>query len=106
MPENEIPPVKVGGQAVLGRQLSSSTPWLTERHGYDPTSHLCAASSIRAMPENEIPPATRVDIYFGANYSDIVAKCQKNTKKSFENPIEKKREMVYNIKVLSQDTGA
>ncbi len=28
---------QVGGQAVLGRQLSNSTPWLTERHGYDPT---------------------------------------------------------------------
>ncbi len=28
---------EVGGQAVLGRQLSNSTPWLTERHGYDPT---------------------------------------------------------------------
>ena len=27
----------VGGQAVLGRQLCLSTPWLTERHGYDPT---------------------------------------------------------------------
>ena len=25
-------------QAVLGRQLIDSTPWLTERHGYDPTS--------------------------------------------------------------------
>ena len=25
------------GQAVLGRQRYSSTPWLTERHGYDPT---------------------------------------------------------------------
>ena len=31
---------KVGGQAVLGRQDASPTPWLTERHGYDPTSHL------------------------------------------------------------------
>ncbi|WP_317954279.1 hypothetical protein [Staphylococcus sp. NWU MK-U1] len=30
--------IKVGGQAVLGRQVQSSTPWLTERHGYDPTS--------------------------------------------------------------------
>ncbi|WP_435056120.1 YfbR-like 5'-deoxynucleotidase, partial [Yersinia nurmii] len=46
--------LEVGGQAVLGRQEqhsdkvamplstsavgSSSTPWLTERHGYDPTS--------------------------------------------------------------------
>ena len=22
---------------VLGRQLGATTPWLTERHGYDPT---------------------------------------------------------------------
>ncbi len=29
---------EVGGQAVLGRQYSLATPWLTERHGYDPTS--------------------------------------------------------------------
>ena len=28
---------QVGGQAVLGRQIRESTPWLTERHGYDPT---------------------------------------------------------------------
>ncbi len=28
---------EVGGQAVLGRQHEVSTPWLTERHGYDPT---------------------------------------------------------------------
>ena len=28
---------KVGGQAVLGRQSAYATPWLTERHGYDPT---------------------------------------------------------------------
>ncbi len=28
---------KVGGQAVLGRQSWSATPWHTERHGYDPT---------------------------------------------------------------------
>ena len=28
---------KVGGQAVLGRQIPTTTPWLTERHGYDPT---------------------------------------------------------------------
>ena len=28
---------KVGGQAVLGRQLELPTPWLTKRHGYDPT---------------------------------------------------------------------
>ncbi len=29
---------EVGGQAVLGRQSPRATPWLTERHGYDPTS--------------------------------------------------------------------
>ena len=29
---------QVGGQAVLGRQGVYTTPWLTERHGYDPTS--------------------------------------------------------------------
>ncbi len=29
--------IKVGGQAVLGRQHPQPTPWLTERHGYDPT---------------------------------------------------------------------
>ena len=28
---------QVGGQAVLGRQLQTATPWLTERHGYDPS---------------------------------------------------------------------
>ena len=25
---------QVGGQAVLGRQLGATTPWLTERHVY------------------------------------------------------------------------
>ena len=37
---------EVGGQAVLGRQEIYSTPWLTERHGYDPTdsSPFCALS--------------------------------------------------------------
>ncbi len=29
--------IEVGGQAVLGRQPPIPTPWLTERHGYDPT---------------------------------------------------------------------
>ena len=33
----ELPHIQVGGQAVLGRQLTAATPWLTERHGYDPT---------------------------------------------------------------------
>ena len=33
----DLPIGEVGGQAVLGRQDSLPTPWLTERHGYDPT---------------------------------------------------------------------
>ena len=28
---------KSEAKAVLGRQLGATTPWLTERHGYDPT---------------------------------------------------------------------
>ena len=28
---------QVGAQAVLGRQLQTATPWLTERHGYELT---------------------------------------------------------------------
>ena len=35
---------EVGGQAVLGRQLQTATPWLTERHGYDPTLRICVRS--------------------------------------------------------------
>ncbi len=34
---NDAASTEVGGQAVLGRQNISPTPWLTERHGYDPT---------------------------------------------------------------------
>ena len=37
-----LPNSEVGGQAVLGRQDASPTPWLTERHGYDPTLTLYA----------------------------------------------------------------
>ncbi|WP_428847229.1 hypothetical protein, partial [Pseudomonas aeruginosa] len=32
-----LPGDEVGGQAVLGRQSRRPTPWLTERHGYDPS---------------------------------------------------------------------
>ena len=35
-------------------------------------AHLCAASSIRAMPENEKPPAMRVDIYSDAALSPAI----------------------------------
>nr|WP_260843979.1 hypothetical protein [Staphylococcus hominis] len=34
VPNNSL--AQVGGQAVLGRQSGQTTPWLTERHGYDP----------------------------------------------------------------------
>ena len=37
---------EVGGQAVLGRQDASPTPWLTERHGYDPTSRSRAVQGL------------------------------------------------------------
>ena len=40
-PDNQ----EVGGQAVLGRQLQTATPWLTERHGYDPTCWACSVES-------------------------------------------------------------
>ena len=34
-------------------------------------THLCVASNIRAMPENEKPPAMRVDIYlYDTNFSN------------------------------------
>ena len=41
---------QVGGQAVLGRQSLVSTPWLTERHGYDPTClDACISSRITTV---------------------------------------------------------
>ncbi len=43
--EDYIDEKEVGGQAVLGRQHLATTPWLTERHGYDPT--------LRALPPDE-----------------------------------------------------
>ena len=42
-------PKEVGGQAVLGRQSLVSTPWLTERHGYDPTLADIFGASIRTI---------------------------------------------------------
>ena len=35
----ELQKLRSRRQAVLGRQDSLTTPWLTERHGYDPTYH-------------------------------------------------------------------
>ena len=45
---------QVGGQAVLGRQDASPTPWLTERHGYDPTCpflYACEAATLNAISD-------------------------------------------------------
>ena len=33
-------------------------------------AHLCAASIIRAMPETEIPPAMRGDLYFSGKIAN------------------------------------
>ena len=41
---------KSGGQAVLGRQNILPTPWLTERHGYDPTSRCGRRRTIWSFP--------------------------------------------------------
>ena len=39
--------------------------------------HLCMASSIRAMPEKEKPPAMRVDLYFFAKMAvDLGLNCK------------------------------
>ena len=35
-------------------------------------AHLCAASIIRAMPETEIPPAMRGDLYFSVQIDNII----------------------------------
>ena len=45
---------QVGGQAVLGRQLELPTPWLTERHGYDPTSVIFSIAVI-GIPAATLP---------------------------------------------------
>ena len=54
---------QVGGQAVLGRQDASPTPWLTERHGYDPTFGICACISSR------ITTGIHVVRYYQINYN-------------------------------------
>ena len=50
--------IEVGGQAVLGRQDSLTTPWLTERHGYDPTlrdlyAKGCTGSDFKNLEKSE-----------------------------------------------------
>ena len=41
--------LQVGGQAVLGRQNILPTPWLTERHGYDPTCRRQFSDDLRHL---------------------------------------------------------
>ena len=45
---------QVGGQAVLGRQSAYATPWLTERHGYDPTSEVSVSEMIVRPAHQEL----------------------------------------------------
>ena len=62
---------QVGGQAVLGRQSAYATPWLTERHGYDPTCLLPSvevvavsqAPSPESNPNSPLPVTTMVGLY-------------------------------------------
>ena len=54
-----LPCVKGGFVLVPLERVCVIVAWLAGQL----KAHLCAASSIRAMPENEIPPAMRVDIY-------------------------------------------
>ena len=51
-------------------------------------AHLCAASIIRAMPETEIPPAMRGDLYYPpikSKSKDKMRKCDFSHKKVLEN---------------------
>ena len=51
---------EVGGQAVLGRQSAYATPWLTERHGYDPPFRIKAFCRIRCkLVRHPKPPDPR-----------------------------------------------
>ena len=53
-------PLHKGGFGLVPlKRVYVTVAWLTGQY----TAHLCAAGSIRAMPENEIPPAMRVDFY-------------------------------------------
>ena len=52
---------QVGGQAVLGRQSAYATPWLTERHGYDPTLGIDACISSRITTVIQVVRYYRVD---------------------------------------------
>ncbi len=53
---------EVGGQAVLGRQVKVTTPWLTERHGYDPTyiNLPCACDVYICFLENKKTQKTKI----------------------------------------------
>ncbi len=48
---------EVGGQAVLGRQEKNTTPWLTERHGYDPTWCLICCRRQTILPSKTVQSA-------------------------------------------------
>ena len=54
-----LPCVKGGFVLVPLERVCVIVAWLAGQL----KAHLCAAGSIRAMPENEIPPAMRVDIH-------------------------------------------
>ncbi|MDE9402804.1 hypothetical protein NB851_029300, partial [Pseudomonas aeruginosa] len=62
---------QVGGQAVLGRQQCRATPWLTERHGYDPTCLL--EYYVRHEPSSPVPVLLkRAKTLVTADFAEIV----------------------------------
>ena len=63
--------IQVGGQAVLGRQIPTTTPWLTERHGYDPTLLFRARDSLFDQ-KCVFDPDTRIVLKTNALYFQMV----------------------------------
>ena len=61
------PSYQVGGQAVLGRQNILPTPWLTERHGYDPTFRVTWERS----PESHRVFAYRIFTFYDALFQAL-----------------------------------
>ena len=61
---------KVGGQADLGRQEIYSTPWLTERHGYDPTSKYLKSDKFFITEKTKLDP--KFNSVYGETHAKIV----------------------------------
>ena len=67
---------EVGGQAVLGRQFNGAIPWLTERHGYDPTLDKRGVEEMRQIFLNLKAEGTTI-LLASHNMEDIRCLCDK-----------------------------